>query len=162
MFQFFKKKKNDEELFSVAQGTVIPITEVADEVFSSKMMGDGFAVQPTDGLVYTPIAGTVVSVFPTKHALGIKTDSGVEVLLHMGVDTVELRGEPFELFVKAGDKLAKGTKVAEVDLAQLTAAGKASDLIVILTNGDVVSDYQLTKGGQAVSSNEIIGAITVA
>lgn len=161
MFQLFKKKKNDEELFSVAEGKVIPIADVADEVFSSKMMGDGFAVQPTDGTVFAPIAGTVVSVFPTKHALGIKTASGVEVLLHMGVDTVELKGAPFELFVQVGDKLTQGTKVAQVDLAQLAAAGKASDLIVVLTNGELVSDYQLTKGGQAVSSNEVIGAIAV-
>lgn len=98
MFDFLKKdSKKDEsaaaKLFAPANGTVVSIEEVADPVFSQKMMGDGYAVIPTDGKIYSPVTGKVVSVFPTKHAVGIELPNGVEILLHMGLDTVELNPE---------------------------------------------------------------------
>ena len=98
MFGFFKKVDKKETLpvekellYSPANGIVVPVSDVADPVFSQKMMGDGFAVIPTDGNIYSPAKGKVLSVFPTKHAVGILLDSGLELLLHMGLDTVELR-----------------------------------------------------------------------
>ncbi|MDG3374879.1 glucose PTS transporter subunit IIA, partial [Vibrio parahaemolyticus] len=91
-----------QDVYAVATGKVIPITEVGDEVFSQKMMGDGFAVIPESGEIFAPVAGKVTSVFPTKHAIGLVTDSGIEVLVHMGIDTVQLNGEPFTVFVKEG------------------------------------------------------------
>ncbi|MGX7243422.1 N-acetylglucosamine-specific PTS transporter subunit IIBC [Enterococcus quebecensis] len=156
-----KATAKETELYAVANGKVIPISEVQDDVFSAKMMGDGFAVIPTDGEVSTPVAGKITSIFPTKHALGIQTDSGIEVLLHMGLDTVELKGEPFTLHVEEGQVLKQGDKVATIDLAALETAGKKSDLIVVFTNQDVVENYDLTKSNQTVSANDSIGKVTV-
>ncbi|MCA5012752.1 MULTISPECIES: N-acetylglucosamine-specific PTS transporter subunit IIBC [unclassified Enterococcus] len=151
----------ETELFAVANGKVIPISDVQDDVFSAKMMGDGFAVIPTDGEVTTPVAGKITSIFPTKHALGIQTDSGIEVLLHMGLDTVELKGAPFTLHVEEGQVVKQGDKIATIDLAALEAAGKKSDLIVVFTNQDIVDNYDLAKSGQETSANDTIGKVTV-
>lgn len=151
----------ETELYSVANGKVIPISEVPDDVFSAKMMGDGFAVVPTDGEVSTPVAGKITSIFPTKHALGIQTDSGIEVLLHMGLDTVELQGGPFTLHVEEGQVVKQGDKIATIDLAALEQAGKKSDLIVVFTNQDIVAQYDLQKAGQTTSMNDVIGNVTV-
>ena len=140
---------------------VIVGTEVPDDVFSAKMMGDGFAVVPTDGEVSTPVAGKITSIFPTKHALGIQTDSGIEVLLHMGLDTVELQGGPFTLHVEEGQVVKQGDKIATIDLAALEQAGKKSDLIVVFTNQDIVAQYDLQKAGQTTSMNDVIGNVTV-
>ncbi|MBO0441717.1 PTS system, N-acetylglucosamine-specific IIBC component [Enterococcus sp. DIV0212c] len=156
-----KATAKDSELYAVANGKVIPISEVQDDVFSAKMMGDGFAVIPTDGEVTTPVAGKITSIFPTKHALGIQTDSGIEVLLHMGLDTVELKGAPFTLHVEEGQVVKQGDKIATIDLAALETAGKKSDLIVVFTNQDVVENYDLTKANQTVSANDLIGKVTV-
>ncbi|WP_086444421.1 N-acetylglucosamine-specific PTS transporter subunit IIBC [Candidatus Enterococcus lemimoniae] len=156
-----KVTTKETELYAVANGKVIPISEVQDDVFSVKMMGDGFAVIPTDGEVTTPVAGKITSIFPTKHALGIQTDSGIEVLLHMGLDTVELKGAPFTLHVEEGQVLKQGDKIATIDLAALETAGKKSDLIVVFTNQDVVENYDLSKGNQTVSANDSIGKVTV-
>lgn len=156
-----KAEVKETELFSVANGKVVPISDVQDDVFSAKMMGDGFAVIPTDGEVSTPVAGKITNIFPTKHALGIQTDSGIEVLLHMGLDTVELKGAPFTLHVEEGQVLAQGDKIATIDLGALDAAGKKSDLIVVFTNQDVVETYDLTKVNQTVNANDMIGKVTV-
>lgn len=125
------------------------------------MMGDGFAVVPTDGEVSTPVLGKITSIFPTKHALGIQTDSGIEVLLHMGLDTVELQGGPFTLHVEEGQVVKQGDKIATIDLAALEQAGKKSDLIVVFTNQDIVAQYDLQKAGQTTSMNDVIGNVTV-
>jgi PTS system sucrose-specific IIC component len=119
------------------------------------MMGDGYFVLPDNGAIYAPAAGTVTTIFPTKHALGIKTASGLEILLHMGVDTVELQGAPFEILVEEGQAVTPATQVAQVDLAQLTAKGKASEMLVIITNMEQVANVEglpgtETKAGQAV------------
>lgn len=138
---------------------VIPITEVNDEMFSAKLMGDGYAVLPIAGEVYAPIDGTIKSIFPTKHAIGIETEAEIEVLLHMGVDTVELQGEPFTVFIKENQTIAKGDKIAEIDLLKIEKAGYASDLIVVFTNQEAVGDYKLVKSGVFVKANEVVGTI---
>ena len=120
-------------------------------------MGNGFAIQPTENTVYTPIAGEISSIFPTQHALGIMTPTGLEVLLHMGVDTVDLKGEPFTMKVKAGQKVKAGDVIAIMDLAAVKAAGKGTDIIVALTNGEVVDQLTLTELGKAVTPNQTIG-----
>ncbi|MFV0559072.1 MAG: glucose PTS transporter subunit IIA, partial [Enterococcus sp.] len=145
-------------IFAVATGKVIPISQVADDVFSQKMMGDGFAVIPETGAIFAPITGTIASVFPTKHALGITTASGVEVLLHMGLDTVQLNGEPFSLYVEAGQKVARGQLIAKVDLVALEAAGKKSDMIVVFTNPEQVESLTINTGVE--EANEVIGSVT--
>lgn len=162
MFGFLKKKDKAEKdylLHAVADGEAIEITQVNDPVFSQKMMGDGFAVLPTSGDIYAPIKGKVLSVFPTKHAVGMKMDNGLEVLLHMGVDTVSLDGAPFEIQVKEGQSVDEHTLIAKVDLQALKEAEKNNDMIVILTNMDQVASYELSKTGP-VTAGEVIGEVT--
>jgi PTS system N-acetylglucosamine-specific IIC component len=137
---------------------LIPITEVGDPVFSEKMMGDGYAVLPESGEIFAPVEGTILNIFPTKHALGIATATGIEVLLHMGIDTVSLNGTPFELFVKEGQKVARGQLIAKVDLAALKAAGKKNDMIVVLTNADKVERLNVKPG--TVLANAVAGTVT--
>lgn len=160
LFDFLKKGDNKNvEFFNPVDGEVIPIEEVSDPVFSQKMMGDGFGVEPDNGKVYSPVNGKVVSVFPTKHALGLELDNGVEVLVHIGVDTVELEGGPFEIHVKEGDKVTSDTLLASVDLEGVKAAGKDNTVIIVFTNMDVIENYSLTKTGQ-VSQGEVIGELS--
>jgi len=110
---FLGKKK---DFVAVATGEVIPMAQVNDPVFSQKMMGDGFAVKPLEGEVVAPISGKVLSVFPSKHAIGLQTEEGIEVLVHMGIDTVEMATPAFESFVKEGQSLKAGTKLAKMNL----------------------------------------------
>lgn len=142
------------EVVAVANGKVMPITEVNDPVFSGKMMGDGYAVKPADGKIVSPVAGQVKSLFPTKHAIGLETATGMEVLVHMGIDTVSLEGKPFTLMVKEGDQVEAGQELAQVDLAALAAAGKEDTMIVAFTNVDQVT-FTLDKTGKQTSGTVI-------
>jgi PTS system glucose-specific IIC component len=146
------------EFVAPANGEMIPIDKVEDDVFSQKMMGEGFAVVPENGEIASPVAGTIVSVFPTKHAIGIKTDDDIEVLLHMGIDTVDLGGEAFKIHVQEGEKVKAGKVVATADLAKIQKAGKMTTMIVVFTNGDKIKDYHYAKTG-LVSRGETIGTI---
>lgn len=153
VFDFLKgkgKETGDSKagLSNPVNGKVIPIEEVDDPVFSQKMMGDGFGVIPNDGDIYSPVSGKVVSVFPTQHAVGLEMDNGVEVLVHIGIDTVELEGGPFNTLVKEGDAVSPSTKLSTVDLAGLKAAGKENTVIVVFTNMDQVGDYDLSNTGE--------------
>lgn len=146
------------DIVAPANGELIPIDKVEDDVFSQKMMGEGFAVVPENGEIASPIAGTIVSVFPTKHAIGIKTDDDIEVLLHMGIDTVDLGGDAFEIKVREGEKVKAGKIVASADLATIQKAGKMTTMIVVFTNGDKIDNYHYDKTG-LVSRGEKIGSI---
>lgn len=134
----FSRKKKELVLNAIADGTILPLEQVTDAVFSTKMMGDGYAINPTDGQVYAPVAGTISSIFPTKHALGITTDDGIELLLHLGLDTVELAGAPFTIHVEEGETVTVDQLLVDIDLPALTAANKASTCMVIITNMDQV------------------------
>lgn len=142
------------EVVAVANGEVMPITEVNDPVFSGKMMGDGYAVKLADGKIVSPVAGQVKSLFPTKHAIGLETATGMEVLVHMGIDTVSLEGKPFTLMVKEGDQVEAGQELAQVDLAALAAAGKEDTMIVAFTNVDQVT-FTLDKTGKQTAGTVI-------
>lgn len=136
---------NELDLHAVAQGEYIPLEDVPDEVFSTKMMGEGFAIEPLNGKVYAPVAGVVTAIFPSKHAIGIKTDSGVEVLVHMGIDTVSLNGQGFDVLVKVGDKVTSQTQIAKMDLSFIRAQGKETMIIVIVTNMERVAEIKAEK-----------------
>ena len=124
------------------------------------MMGDGFAVLPTNGSISSPVEGTIVNVFPTQHAVGFKAGE-LEVLLHMGIDTVSLNGEPFETDVNENDKVTASSKVSEVDLDALATEGKDNAMIVIFTNGsEVIEEYKITASGNVTKGQEI-GYITL-
>lgn len=132
MFKRFKK----QEIFCPIDGKIIEITQVQDPVFASKSMGDGFAIEPKSGQVFSPINGKVTSIFPTKHAIGLITDNGLEVLLHIGIDTVDLDGKGFEILVSEGDKVTPQTQLANVDFGYLAKEGKLTTTMVIFTNLD--------------------------
>ncbi|MED3929077.1 PTS glucose transporter subunit IIA, partial [Priestia megaterium] len=100
-----KTKIKETTILSPISGDILPISEVPDPVFSQKMMGDGFAIEPTEGKVVSPVEGEVVQLFHTKHAIGLKTEAGTEILIHIGLETVEMKGEGFEAHVKQGDKV---------------------------------------------------------
>lgn len=151
-------KGSHADFVAPANGELIPIDQVQDEVFSQKMMGEGFAVIPENGEVASPVSGTIVSVFPTKHAIGIKTEDDIEVLLHMGIDTVSLGGDAFEIKVREGEKVKAGKIVATADLAMIQEAGKMTTMIVVFTNGDKIENYHYDKTG-LVSRGETIGSI---
>ena len=138
-----------EEVETVADGQVIAITDVKDPVFSQKMMGDGFAVEPENGKIYSPVAGTVTSVFPTKHALGLLTENGLEVLVHIGLDTVSLEGQPFEVHVSEGQKVAAGELLVTADLEAIKVAGRETSTVVVFTNAAAIKSVTVEKLGQA-------------
>ncbi|WP_392563730.1 glucose PTS transporter subunit IIA [Orbus wheelerorum] len=138
MFGLFKKKKKSVELFAVCNGTFKSIEKVNDTVFADKIMGDGFAVSPTTGKVdvYSPIKGKVLSIFPTKHAITFETEEGIEGLVHMGIDTVALKGDGFVVDVKEGQKIDQNTRLAQMDVDFITTQDKDCDIIVVFTNLD--------------------------
>lgn len=144
-----------ETFYAPTTGEIIPISDVPDPVFSQKMMGDGFAIKPTTSEVYSPVEGTVSNIFKTKHAIGIASKEGIEVLVHMGLDTVELNGEPFDLAVNVGDTLTKDTLIAHMDLNAINLAGKQTDIVVALTNMDKAPHIALSKTGSVTHSDTI-------
>ena len=141
-----------DEVHSVADGEVINIADVKDPVFSQKMMGDGFAVEPENGHIVSPVAGKVTSVFPTKHALGLVTDNGLEVLVHIGLDTVSLEGKPFEVKVSEGQTVAAGDLLVEADLDAIRAAGRETSTIVVFTNADAIKSVKVEHTGKLVAN----------
>ena len=138
-----------EEVETVADGQVIDLADVKDPVFSQKMMGDGFAVEPENGKIYSPVAGTVTSVFPSKHAIGLVTDNGLEVLVHIGLETVSLEGKPFEVHVSEGQKVAAGDLLVTADLEAIKEAGRETSTIVVFTNAAAIKSVTVEKLGQA-------------
>ena len=136
-----------EEVYSVAEGEVIALEQVKDPVFSQKMMGDGFAVEPANGNIVSPVSGTVSSIFPTKHALGLVTEAGLEVLVHIGLDTVSLEGKPFTVHVSEGQKVAAGDLLVTADLDAIRAAGRETSTIVVFTNADAIQSVKLEQTG---------------
>ena len=141
-----------DEVHSVADGEVINIEDVKDPVFSQKMMGDGFAVEPENGHIVSPVAGKVTSVFPTKHALGLVTDNGLEVLVHIGLDTVSLEGKPFEVKVSEGQTVAAGDLLVEADLDAIRAAGRETSTIVVFTNADAIKSVKVEHTGKLAAN----------
>ncbi|MGD6831144.1 glucose-specific PTS transporter subunit IIBC [Sutcliffiella halmapala] len=124
----------DAEIVMPMSGKLLPISEVPDKVFSQKMMGDGFAIEPTEGTVVSPVAGTIVNLFPTKHAIGIETAEGREILVHVGIDTVNLKGRGFESLIAQGDKVEQGQPLLKVDLSIIKGEATSTITPIIFTN----------------------------
>ena len=144
-----------EEVYSVADGQVVALEQVEDPVFAQKMMGDGFAVEPANGNIVSPVTGTVSSIFPTKHALGLVTDSGLEVLVHIGLDTVSLEGKPFTVHVSEGQKVAAGDLLVTADLDAIREAGRKTSTVVVFTNGDVLKSVKLEQTGSLAAKTAV-------
>lgn len=133
---FFKSKKveSDTAILQPLEGEIVPLDVVPDPVFSQKMIGDGFAVNPTNGTVVSPVDGEVISVFPTKHAVSVKSADGREILIHVGLETVTLNGEGFTAFVSDGQRVQKGQKLLEADFQSIKDKVPSIITPVIFTN----------------------------
>ena len=144
-----------ETVQSVADGQAMSITEVSDPVFAQKMMGDGYAVEPANGSIYAPVTGVVTSVFPTKHAVGILSDKGLEVLVHVGLDTVALNGAPFSAKVADGQRVAAGDLLLVADLEAIRSAGRETTTVVAFTNTAEIKSVTLENLGQVTKDSQV-------
>ena len=144
------------KLMAPMKGAVMGLHDVADEVFSMGLLGKGMAIEPVDGKVVSPIAGTVTTVFPTKHAIGLTDDHGMEVLIHVGLDTVSLNGEPFEALVAAGDRVEVGTELLQADLDAIKAAGLPTTTVVVITNTDEFKDVTPVEPGNVSFKDHVM------
>ena len=144
-----------EEVYSVADGQVVALEQVKDPVFAKKMMGDGFAVEPANGNILSPVSGTVSSIFPTKHALGLVTEAGLEVLVHIGLDTVSLEGKPFTVHVAEGQKVAAGDLLVTADLDAIRAAGRETSTVVVFTNAEAIKSVKLEQTGSLAAKTAV-------
>ena len=143
MFEFLKKKKEKqamdnagEEIVAVMNGTIFPLQEVSDPAFAGKILGDGIAFTPTEkqSTIVSPVDGEITCLFPTGHAFGVTMENGVEILVHIGIDTVQLDGQHFEQFVEQGQKVKAGDKLVTFDRAAIAAAGYDTTVMMIVTN----------------------------
>lgn len=135
-----ENKEEEKTIFSPLHGELIPLTAVKDEAFSSGAMGQGAAIIPKEGVAYAPFNGTVVTVFKTKHAIGLISEDGVELLIHIGINTVSLKGKHFTSFVSEGDTIQKGDKLVEFDPKAIKDDGYDITTSVIVTNTAVYTD----------------------
>ncbi|AGB19880.1 PTS sugar transporter subunit IIA [Thermoanaerobacterium thermosaccharolyticum] len=153
MFNIFKMKFSSESIISPFKGRLINIEDVPDPVFSGKMVGDGVAVEPEEGIVYSPVNGEIIQLFPTKHAVGIISSGGLEILIHIGMDTVEMKGDGFESFVEEGQKVKAGDKLIMFDIDKI----KENHSIispVIITNMEAVDKIKKKESGTTVEGGK--------
>lgn len=154
MLNFFKKNKTIE-LVSPITGNILPMEEVPDKVFSDKMMGDGLAIEPSEGKILSPVDGTIVTIFPTNHAIGLESKEGLEILIHIGLDTVELQGEGFNRIIEEGQKVKKGDLLMEFDIEKIQVAGKSTITPIVITNMDKIQTIEKNSGA-VVAGSEIL------
>lgn len=155
MFSLFKKGKEVKGVVAPVSGICINIADVSDQVFASKAMGDGYAVKPEDDQICAPVTGEITMLFPTKHAFGMKTKSGIEVLVHIGIDTVSLNGVGFKAIAKEGDKVNAGDPVVTVDRAALEAKGIDLTTMVVFTDG-YDKEINLEYYGKKVDAGQLL------
>jgi len=158
LFRLFSSKKRIE-LKSPFEGKVIEITEVPDTVFSSKLVGDGMAFIPSSGIIYAPVDGKIVQISPSKHAIGIRTKEGLELLIHIGVDTVHMKGEGFENLVNTGDEVMTGDKLMRFDINLISEKAKSILSPLVITNLDAVKTMKLYYGN--VHKNSTVAVISL-
>jgi len=127
-------------VYSPVGGQIVPLEQVSDPVFSQKMLGDGIAIEPSSSQILAPFDGTIIAVFPTGHAIGLRSLTGLECLIHIGIDTVTLNGQGFNCLVKQDQQVTKGTPLIELNLALLKASGKVLTTPLVITNS---ADWQI-------------------
>lgn len=155
MLGFFKGKTKENLIYSPCAGKVTPLTEVPDPTFSEKILGDGFAVIPSEGRIFAPADGEITMVFDTLHAITMTTAQGTELLIHIGLETVTLKGEPFRVHVKAGNQVKRGDLLMEADFDKIREAGLEIISPVVICNTDNYSRISLLKEGE-VSPDEAV------
>ena len=147
---------NPNHIYAPMAGEAVSITEVPDPTFSEGMMGNGIAIRPTDGKVCAPFNGTVDMMFHTGHAVSLVSDSGIELLIHVGLETVGLNGAPFDVKVKSGDKVKKGQILLEADLEAIKAAGLPTITPVLVCNTDDYPTFNTTTGKDVTNADVVI------
>ena len=154
---FFDKLfgKKLEEVFAPVAGKAVAITEVPDPTFAEGMLGNGIAIEPTDGKVYAPCDATVDMMFDTGHAVSLVSETGIEILIHVGLETVGLEGKPFTIHVHNGDKVKKGQLMIEVDLNAVKAAGLNTITPVLICNTDAYPTFK-TNVGKDVTNDDVV------
>lgn len=154
MFSFFKPRNS--KIVAPVTGECIKMEEVADPAFSSKALGDGFAIKPTDGTVLSPVSGKVAAAASTLHAFAFITDDGKEVLLHIGLDTVKLGGEGFVCHVKKGAHVRAGERIAQFDLETMKLLGIDTTTIVAFTDGECIKVPGEKFGSRVVAGESML------
>ena len=154
---FFDKLfgKKLEEIYAPVAGKAVAITEVPDPTFAEGLLGNGIAIEPTDGKVYAPCNATVDMMFETGHAVSLVSESGTEILIHVGLETVSLGGKPFTVHVHDGDKVTKGQLMLEVDLEAVKAAGLPTITPVLICNTDAYPTFK-THAGKDVTNDDVV------
>ena len=152
-------KKNKEIITSPLTGKVIPLKNVKDDAFAQGALGNGIAIIPSEGKVVAPVDGTISVLFPTLHAIGITSDSGVELLIHIGLNTVQLNGEGFTAHIKQGDKVRKGQLLLDVDLKSIEKAGYSTETPIIISNTKDMLDILPTDKENVTRNDDIITVV---
>lgn len=142
----FKKKNNEFKIVSTQSGQSVDLSNVPDEAFSQNMLGVGVAIIPNDNKIVSPVDGTIIQIADTLHAYGIQTDEGIDILVHIGINTVELKGEGFFSYVKEGDKVKAGDHIADVDINFLKEKNYEIYSPVIITNISEIKDFKFHTG----------------
>lgn len=157
MFQFLKKKGNDGIVIAAPmKGKAVDLKMVNDPTFSEGLLGKGIAIIPSEGKVYAPVDGEIGLVFDTRHAVSLTADEGMEILIHVGLDTVNLKGEGYEAHVSAGDKVKKGDLLLSVDLDKIKEAGYDTITPVIICNTDDYADVIAVADGDVVEGDAVL------
>ncbi|MCM3192409.1 PTS sugar transporter subunit IIA [Priestia megaterium] len=158
MFNIFKKKEKVTEIYSPVEGIIHHLETASDPVFKQKIMGDGFYALPHSKEIYAPMEGVIDSIFPTKHAFTMKTDSGISVLVHIVTDTVQLEGIPFDLSAEEGDYVKPGDLLGTADFEYIKDKGKGIEVYVVFPELDYSKELMLIKKDM-VSNQDVIGTI---
>ena len=151
----------NEIIKAPVKGTILPLEQASDEAFSSGVLGKGAIIEPDEGIVYAPFDGVIESLLPTNHAVGMRSDKGAEILIHVGVDTVQLNGKCFNSLVKQGDKVVTGQQLISFDIQGIKDAGYKTQTMVILVNSDNYKDIKITESKQAVPGNLFFEAVGI-
>ncbi|QKY68443.1 PTS glucose transporter subunit IIA [Lentibacillus sp. CBA3610] len=152
----FKKGSSKTEIYAPVSGGIVPLEEVPDPVFSQKMMGDGIAIKPSESNIYAPLDAEVVQLPDTKHAIGLRTDNGIEILIHIGLETVSLEGKGFTVHVNTGDKVSQGQQLMECDFDYIRNNASSDVTPIVITNGQetgktfTMTDEKEGKAGETV------------
>ncbi|MFJ8528778.1 PTS glucose transporter subunit IIA [Bacillus sp. NPDC094106] len=157
----FGSKTNAEAIVAPLTGEVKNIEEVPDPVFAGRMMGDGVAIVPTEGVVVSPVDGEIVQLFHTKHAVGIKAKNGTEILIHVGLETVKMEGEGFEAHVAEGQAVKKGDKLISFDLELIREKAKSTITPIVITNTDAAESIDTTIGVSATKGATEVMKVTM-
>lgn len=165
IFQKFINKKQQETIiektengfiYAPMEGEVIPLKEINDGVFSEEMLGKGCGMKPSDGKLYAPFDGEIILITETKHAIALKSCDGIELLIHIGMDTVKMNGKSFNTLVKVGDKIKCGQSLMTFSISDIEKAGYVTTTAIIVTNSDQYRDIEVLEQGHRRKSEKLI------